>query len=82
MMYKNIDKLVKINKYVYMFFSYGLENFANRIILTNNRFFMINENGKITSIKNIRTIKDIILNCCNNLNNKELTKKLKLKFKV
>ena len=81
-MYKNIDKLVKKNKYVYMFFQYGLENFANRIILTNNKFFMINENGKITLIKNIRTIKDIILNCCNFLNNQQLTKQLKLKFKV
>ena len=81
-MYKNIDKLAKINKYVYMFFQYGLENYSNRIILTNNNFFMINENGKITSIKNIRTIKDIILNCCNNLNNKDLYKQLQHKFKV
>lgn len=81
-MYKNIDKLVKTNKYVYMFFQYGLENYGNRIILTNNRFFMINEAGNIVLIKNTRTIKDLILNCCNNLNNKELTKKLKLKFKV
>ena len=81
-MYKNIDKLVKKNKYVYIFFQYGLENFANRIILTNNRFFTINEAGNIVLIKNIRTIKDLILNCCNSLDNKELTKQLNLKFKV
>ena len=81
-MYKIIDKLVKINKYVYMFFQYGLENYSNRIILTNNKFFMINENGKITLIKNIRTIKDIIFNCCNSLDNKDLYKQLQHKFKV
>ena len=81
-MYKNIDKLVKMNKYVYMFFQYGLENYGNRIILTNNRFFMIDEVGNIVLIKNIRTIKDLILNCCNSLDNKDLYKQLQHKFKV
>lgn len=51
-MYSKINKLAKINKYVYMFFSYGLENYSNRIILTNNRFFMLGETGKITLITN------------------------------
>ena len=33
---------------------------------------MINEAGNIVLIKNIRTIKDLILNCCNSLDNKEV----------
>ena len=81
-MYKTIDKLVKINKYVYMFFSYGLENYSNRIILTNNRFYFMGVFDTLILIKNKRMIKDIILNCCNSLINKELTNQLKLKFKV
>ena len=40
-MYKKIDKLSKNNNYVYMFFHYGLDNYSNRVLLTNDRFFLI-----------------------------------------
>ena len=43
---------------------------------------MIDEAGNIVLIKNIRTIKDLILNCCNSLDNKDLYKQLQYKFKV
>ena len=61
-MYKKIDKLSKNNNYVYMFFHYGLENYSNRILLTNDRFFLISEDGIIALIRNINIIKDLLLN--------------------
>ena len=81
-MYKKIDKLSKNNNYVYMFFHYGLENYSNRVLLTNDKFFLIYNNGIITLIKNINVIKDLILNCCKNIDNKFLLQKLKAKYKV
>ena len=57
-MYKKIDKLSKNNNYIYMFFAYGLENYSNRILLTNDRFFLVNEDGIITLIRNINIIKE------------------------
>ena len=81
-MYKKIDKLSKNNNYIYMFFTYGLENYSNRILLTNDKFFLIDNNGIITLIKNINVIKDLILNCCKNIDNKCLLQKLKAKYKV
>ena len=53
---------------------------GNKIVL--NGVFMIDETGNIVLIKNIRTIKDLILNCCNSLDNKDLYKQLQHKFKV
>ena len=61
-MYKKIDNLSKNNNYVYMFFQYGLENYSNRILLTNDKFFLISEDGIVTLIKNINVIKDLLLN--------------------
>ena len=81
-MYKKIDKLSKNNNYIYMFFTYGLENYSNRILLTNDRFFLVNEDGIITLIKNINIIKDLLLNCCKNIDDKFLFQKLKAKYKV
>ena len=81
-MYKKIDNLSKNNNYIYMFFQYGLENYSNRILLTNDRFFLISEDETITLIKNINMIKDLLLNCCKNIDNKSLLQKLKTKYKV
>ena len=49
-----------------MFFLYGLENYANRIILANNKFYMFSGSG-LGLVKNKRMIKDLILNCCNSI---------------
>lgn len=65
-----------------MFFNYGLENYSNRILLTNDRFFLVNEDGIITLIRNINIIKDLLLNCCKNIDDKFLLQKLKAKYKV
>ena len=81
-MYKKIDKLSKNNNYVYMFFQYGLENYSNRVLLTNDRFFLISDDGAITLIKNINIIKDLLLNCCKNIDDRFLLQKLKTKYKV
>ena len=67
--YKIIDNLVKKNKNVFMFFLYGLETYANRIILVNNKFYIFNNFG-LGLVKNKRTIKDLILNCCNSIDKK------------
>lgn len=64
--YRMIDKLVKNNKSVFMFFQYGLVNYANRIILSNNKFYMFTKIG-LKLIKNKATIKDLILNCCDSI---------------
>ena len=81
-MYKKIDKLSKNNNYVYMFFHYGLKNYSNRVLLTNDRFFLISDDGAITLIKNINIIKDLLLNCCKNIDDRFLLQKLKTKYKV
>ena len=81
-MYKKIDKLSKNNNYVYMFFHYGLKNYSNRVLLTNDRFFLISDDGAITLIKNINIIKDLLLNCCKNIDDRFLFQKLKAKYKV
>ena len=81
-MYKKIDNLSKNNNYVYMFFHYGLENYSNRVLLTNDRFFLISEDGIIALIKNINIIKDLLLNCCKNIDDRFLLQKLKTKYKV
>ena len=81
-MYKKIDKLSKNNNYIYMFFAYGLENYSNRSLLTNDRFFLVNEDGIITLIRNINIIKDLLLNCCKNIDDRFLLQKLKTKYKV
>ena len=63
--YKIIDRLLKLYpKKVFMFFNYGLDNYANRIILVHKKYYMFNECG-LKLIKNKRTIKDLQLNCNN-----------------
>ena len=63
--YKIIDRLSKLYpKNIFMFFQYGLNNYANRIILVHKKYYMFNECG-LKLIKNKRTINDLQLNCSN-----------------
>jgi hypothetical protein len=60
--YKMIDNLIKINKSVYMFYQYGLENYTNRIIYTKNKIYLF-DGKKLSLVKNLRMINDITKNC-------------------
>ena len=80
-MYKKIDKLIKLKNKVFDFSPYGLENYANKIYLINKRFYSIN-NGKFTLIKNIRVIKDLLLNCCKNIHDKSIYIDLCKKYNI
>ena len=80
-LYTNIDKLVKHNKSgVYMFFNYSEVNYCCKVILTNNAFYAVRNDGKLSIIKNFMMIQSLFFDCVSKIADKKIATNLKNRY--